>query len=347
MMKKLLNILKYILLFALSVFLMWYALRNQDFSRVIEQLRNANYIWLVLSILVSIAGFVSRAHRWNMQLEPTGYRPRLIDTYNAMMVGYLANLVLPRAGEVVRCTMLKKTEDVPVKVSVGTVITERVIDLVMLLSLLAATFFIEFDRLHTYFTSLLTDRYQSLEQNSSLIYWGGGGFLVVSVISLVLIFLNLNKLRQNLYFAKLFLFLKGVLEGIFSIMKMKRKGEFLFHTAFVWVTYYLMSYLVFFSFPETSNLGPGAALSLLVIGGLGMAAPVQGGIGIFHIMVQATLVLYGLSKEAGMAYALVVHTSQTLLVVLMGGISFIMSMIKARKTAQQDAAAVQVVHEFK
>jgi uncharacterized protein (TIRG00374 family) len=133
-MKKLLNFLKYFLLFALSMFLMWYALKGIDFKLVLKHLKNANYLWVTLSLIIAATGYFSRAYRWKMQIDPTGYKAGFWPVYNAMMVGYLANLVLPRAGEVVRCSVLKRTDNIPVKVSLGTVITERVIDLVILLS---------------------------------------------------------------------------------------------------------------------------------------------------------------------------------------------------------------------
>lgn len=335
-MKKLLNFFKYFLLFALSMFLMWFALKGIDFQLVLKQLKNANYLWIIISLIIAASGYFSRAHRWKMQLDPTGHKAGFWAVYNAMMVGYLANLVLPRAGEVVRCSVLKKTDSIPVKVSLGTVITERVLDLVILLSCIALTFFVEFDKLHTFFIGFFNDKYQTLEQNSFLIYSILGIMLLLTLIGVVLIIIYINKLRQNAYFMKLVTFVRGVLDGVFSIVKLKNKGEFIFHTLYVWFTYFIMGYIAFFALPATSGLGLNVALAVFVIGGLGMAAPVQGGIGIFHLMVQSTLLVYGLSKESGMAYALLVHTTQTLLVVVMGGVSFILSMLKSKSQPREN-----------
>src|SRR5688572_419586 len=337
-MKKLLNILKYFLLFSLSMFLMWYALKGIDFQLVLQQLKDAHYIWIAVSLIIAATGYFSRAYRWKMQIDPAGHKPGFWDVYNAMMVGYLANLVLPRAGEVVRCTVLKRTNAIPVKVSLGTVITERVIDLAILLSLIVLTFFVEFDKLHDFFTGYLNDKYQTFEQNQFLIYSILSIMVLLTIVAVTLLIIYLNKLRQNAFFIKMVAFLRGVLDGVFSISKLENKGAFIFHTLFVWFTYYIMGYIAFFAIPATSGLGLNVALAVFVIGGLGMAAPVQGGIGIFHLMVQSTLLLYGMSKESGMAYALLVHTTQTLLVVIMGGISFIMSMLKSR---QQPASLLE------
>ncbi|MBK0403494.1 flippase-like domain-containing protein [Adhaeribacter sp. BT258] len=350
-MKKLLNILKYFLLFALSMFLMWYALKGINFQLVLVQLKQANYFWIGFSLTIAMLGYFSRAYRWKMQIEPTGYKVGFWSVYNAMMVGYLANLVLPRAGEVVRCSVLKRTDEIPVKVSLGTVITERVIDLVMLLSLVTLTFFVEFDKLHDFFLNYFNDKYASFEQNSFLIYSIIGIMLLLTLVAVILLIIYLNRLRQNAFFMKMVAFVRGILEGVFSISRLKNKGEFVFHTLFVWFTYYIMGYIAFFALDATNGLGMNVALAIFVIGGLGMAAPVQGGIGIFHLMVQSTLLLYGIGKETGMAYALIVHTSQTLLVVIMGGISFVMSMLKSRRQPQEillsDENELNMAHGFR
>lgn len=335
-MKKLLNFLKYLLLFALSMFLMWYALKGIDFKLVLKHLKNANYLWITLSLVIAATGYFSRAYRWKMQIDPTGYKAGFWSVYNAMMVGYLANLVLPRAGEVVRCSVLKRTDNIPVKVSLGTVITERVIDLLILLSCITLAFFVEFDKLHDFFIGFLNDKYQSFEKNSFLIYSIGGILLLLTLVGVILLIIYINKLRENALFMRLVTFVRGVLDGVFSIIKLKNKGEFVFHTLFVWFTYYIMGYIAFFALPATSELGLNVALAVLVTGGLGMAAPVQGGIGIFHLIVQSTLLVYGIGKEAGMAYALLVHTTQNLLVVVMGGISFVMSMLKSKNQPQEN-----------
>ncbi|QMU31011.1 lysylphosphatidylglycerol synthase transmembrane domain-containing protein [Adhaeribacter radiodurans] len=326
-MKKLLTISKYILLAGLSIFLMWFALKGIDFTLVWKQLQHVNYFWIGVSLLLGIAGYLSRAYRWKMQLEPLGYQLPAFKTYHAMMVGYLANLVLPRAGEVIRCSILSKTSNVAVKASFGTVITERLIDMLMLLLLTGAAFLIEFDRIHTFFWNLFSAKVANYKTNSVLLYRVGGAAILVFALALILLYAFRKKLKENSLYLKIHDFLKGVAEGVLSIAKLKNKFAFVAHTVFVWFTYYLTGYIGFLALPATENLSPGAALSVLVVGSLGMSAPVQGGIGVFHIMVRSTLLLYSLSKETGMAYALVTHTSQTLLVVILGGISFIFSML--------------------
>jgi len=333
-MKKLLDLLKYAVIFGLSIFMMWYALKGIDFNLVLKHLKETNFYWLGCSLLVALSGFLSRAYRWKMQLVPINANVTFANTYHAMMIGYLANLVLPRMGEVFRCSVLKRSSNIPVQASFGTVITERLIDMVMLLSLMGIAFLVEFDRLSAFFFSFVNDKYHSAQENQTLIYTLVGLFIAGALGVLIVLVFFLNSLRENRFFQKVVMLVRGFLEGIFSIAKLKNKVGFTAHTLFVWLTYYLMGYLAFFALPATANLSPLAAFSVLVIGSLGMSAPVQGGIGVFHIMVTNTLLLYGVSKEAGMAFALINHTSQTLMVVLLGGISFILSLAKNPKNKE-------------
>ena len=323
-MKHLLTILKYALLLSLSGALMVYAVRGQDLSRIGHHIATANYWWLGLTLALSVLGYLSRAYRWQIQLTASKHAVPYWPVYHAMMVGYLANIVLPRMGEVIRCSVLRRTSGVPVQVALGTVVTERVIDVLVLLGLLGAVLLVDFNTFWSFVNvQVLGGRYEALARNRTplLIAAVIGGMLLLTVA--YALFRNLERLRQNAFFNKAILFVKGLLAGVFSVLKLEKKGVFLLHTLFTWTVYYLMDYLAFFCFPETYNLDMRAGLAVLTFGAFGMAAPVAGGIGPFHVMVQGILLVYGVSKEAGIAYALVVHGAQTLLVVVMGGISFI------------------------
>ncbi|WP_114777610.1 lysylphosphatidylglycerol synthase transmembrane domain-containing protein [Botryobacter ruber] len=347
-MNKLLSVLKYISFLGVSVFLMWYALRELDFERMWAEFKHANYFWIIVSLVMGVVAYVSRAYRWQLQIKPTGYQPSLANTYHAMMIGYLANLVLPRMGEVVRCSVLKRTDNLPVNTGFGTVIAERFIDMLMLLGALGLTLLFEFDRLRDFFFSSFTEKYNSVEQGLSTLYVFGSLLLAGVVAVAVLILLFLNKLRRNSYFIRVVSFIKGMLQGIFSITKVDKQFAFWSHSVFVWVMFYFMSLVVLYALPATSGLSFSAGLSVLVIGSLGMAAPVQGGIGVYHLAVQTTLLLYGVPKEAGMAYALLAHTSQTLLVVLMGVLSFMATMLRPRTSAVAQAVDAKAqTHELK
>ncbi|MFT2010407.1 lysylphosphatidylglycerol synthase transmembrane domain-containing protein [Pontibacter sp. 13R65] len=345
-MKRVSSILKYSSFLGLSVFLMWYALRELDFERMWVELQQANYIWIALSMAMGAAAYASRAYRWKMQIMPTGILPSFANTYNAMMVGYLANLVLPRMGEVVRCSILKRTDNLPVNKAFGTVIAERFIDMIMLLFCIGLTFLFEFDQVLNYFLGLFSDQYNSLEKSFSSLYLLGI-FLLIGIGVLVGIgVLFLSKLRNNAYFKRVVLFVKGMLQGIFSVTKVKNQTAFWGHTIFIWLLYFGTTLVVFYALPATSGLPATAGLTVLVAGTLGMAAPVQGGVGTYHLAVQATLVLYGVPKEAGMAYALLAHTSQTLLVVIMGVLSFIVTMLRPVKPVAMTSETNAPIHEL-
>ncbi|RZK30652.1 MAG: flippase-like domain-containing protein [Hymenobacter sp.] len=340
-MKHLLTILKYALLLSISGALMWYAVRGQDLSRIGHYIRTANYFWLSLSLILSALGYFSRAYRWQMQLEASQTPATYWKTYHAMMVGYLANLVLPRAGEVIRCSVLRRTSGVPVQVALGTVVTERVIDVLVLLILLSTTLLLDFKTFWTFINDkLLAGKADTIARNPTpLILAGIIGLVLLAGVGYAL-FRNLEKLRQLAFFNKAAVFVKGLLAGVFSVLKLKNKGVFLLHTLFTWLVYYLLDYLAFFCFPETYGLDMRAGLAVLTFGAFGMAAPVAGGIGPFHVLVQGVLLVYGISKEAGIAYALVVHGAQTLLVVLMGGISFIAVAASDKRGIVEEAEAL-------
>ena len=340
-MKTLLTVLKYALLLGISGALMWYAVRGQDLSRIGHYIRTANYFWLGLSLVLSALGYFSRAYRWQMQLEASQTPATYWQTYHAMMVGYLANLVLPRAGEVIRCSVLRRTSGVPVQVALGTVVTERVIDVLVLLGLLTATLALDF---HTFWTfandKLFGGKIDALARNRTPLLLAAIGALVLLAAAGYTLFRNLERLRQHALFNKAIVFVKGLLAGVFSVVRLKHKWLFLFHTAFTWGVYYLVGYLAFLCFPETQGLDTKVALAVLTFGTFGMAAPVAGGIGPFHVLVQGVLIVYGLSKETGIAYALVLHGAQTLLVVLLGGISFVAVAAHDKGNVLQEAEAL-------
>ncbi len=330
-MKTLINVFKYLLLLALSGALMWYALRNLDFGRMAQEVRAARPEWILLSLVVTLPGFLSRAWRWKMQLEAARRPVGFWEAYHAMMVGYLANLVLPRAGEVARCTVLARTTGVPVKVSLGTVITERLIDVLMLFSLLGLLLLVEFSRLKDFFWGLLHDRYNSLAANQTLLLIAAATLALGGVLMLTLLWRAYQRYRHHPKVQRVAEFVKGLLDGLLSVARIRNQPSFWAHTLFTWSTYFFTALALFPTLPSTAGLDWHAGLALLVIGGFGMAAPVQGGIGVFHILVQGALMAYGLGKEQGMAYALISHTTQTVLVVVLGGISFVASMLQTTR----------------
>ncbi|MFN4145021.1 MAG: lysylphosphatidylglycerol synthase transmembrane domain-containing protein [Runella sp.] len=328
------NILKYLISLAIAGGLMWYVFKDMDLAAMWVKFQNANHAWLILVTIFTLIATWSRAHRWNMLLEPLGHRPSDFDATVAVFTGYFANQLIPRAGEVTRCGTLNRLGRVPVNVSFGTVVAERVFDVISLLLLIALAFVLEFGRLSDFFIDLMTQKLNiSITHPKRLAALAGGATVVLIMLGVGLWFFrkNLIALRQNALFTKVESFVKGLIEGLLSVRQLRRPWLFVFHTVLIWTMYFLSSYCCFFVLQESSQLGLLAGLTVLIMGGLGMSAPVQGGIGPYHLLVSSALMLYGLSKENGLALATYIHGTQMLLMLILGGISFIVTLVKSPK----------------
>jgi uncharacterized protein (TIRG00374 family) len=335
--KKLLSIAKYLLLLAIAFALLALAFRGVDLKSILADLSEVNYFWVAMSVLASLVAFVSRAYRWNMLIEPLGYNPKLKNTTYALMVGYFANLAIPRIGEVTRCGSLSKAEKVPFEGLLGTVIVERAIDVICLLLLILLTAVLEFNRLGNFLMENVVTPIQDKAQSYLYSYL----FFIIAFVALLafatVFFVMRSRKKENGAMTKVLNLINGVVAGLRSVGKLKRPGAFVFHTVLIWFMYYVMAYVCFFALPATSNLTMTAGLFVLVVGGMGMTAPVQGGIGTYHLLVSQGLILYGLTKEHGLAFATLMHTSQTLVVILFGGISLFLLFLGNKKAAHDNA----------
>ena len=304
-----------ILFLFLAALLLFFAFRGVDFHSVVEGFRNANYLWVVLALLAGITSHIVRAQRWRLLIEPIGQKPSLINTLGALMIGYMTNIAFPRLGEIARCGSLKKTDKIPFEPLFGTVIVERAVDLIALLVLLIAVFLLRIDFFGKFiwFQTILpiAQKIKSVFISSPLIII----LVVVAFIGiLVLIRRNVFGEKLNNRISSIFW---AVIDGLKSIYTMKKRKAFLGYTILIWFLYWLMTWLLVFSTESTSQLGPIDGFFLLVVGSLGMAAPVQGGFGAFHIIIAMGLGIYGIEKADGLVYAIISHESQTLLVILM------------------------------
>lgn len=320
-----LDIIKYSITLGIAAVLLWYVYRDLSLASLVAQFENINYYWIFVSIALALFSHYLRAYRWNILLEPLGYKLKTSRTFIAVMVGYFANNLVPRLGEVTRCGILKKNDDVAISTAFGSVVAERVFDLLSLIVVATFTLFIEFDKLNQF----AVDNFQDKIPNSGSIYglaFASLGILIVIFIAvLILLKINREKLHRNALYLKIRKFVKELIDGFLSVRKIKNQFGFWASTVGIWLLYYGMLIVVFFAFPPTANLSYLAGLTLLIMSGLGMSAPVQGGIGVFHILVSSMLVLYGISAEDGKIFALVAHTTQFMTVMVFGGISFIIS----------------------
>lgn len=324
MRKGILQTLKFTAFLAVGIILLWLAFRNVNFGRLAADLKEADYSWLLLSILFGLFAFLSRARRWVLLINPLGYNPSFRNAFYSLMTGYLANLALPRIGEITRCMALGKKEKIPVDQLIGTVVVERTIDFISLLLIMIVLIFTSGDQIGQFLKeSILVPIQQKV-----FAVFGVTWVLWIILFSLLIILLILmvrykKNLRKIRFFSKMFDLAHGIINGLKTITNLRRKWEFIFHTVFIWVNYTLMTWVVVFSIQSTSHLTLGDSIFLLVIGGLAMSAPVQSGLGAFHYIIsRGLLIVKGIPLEDGLVYALLTHESQLILVAIIGTISF-------------------------
>jgi hypothetical protein len=324
--KGILQTVKFIAFLAVGVVLLMLAFSNVNFSRLGADLKEADYSWLLLSILFGFIAYVSRARRWILLINPLGYKPTLKNSFYALMTGYLANLALPRIGEITRCVALGKKEKIPVDQLIGTVVVERTIDFISLLTIMIFLIFTSGDQIGIFLReSILVPIQQKIFSvfGSTWILWMV--LLILMFAGFFLLVRYKKRLRKIRFFSKMFDLARGIINGLKTITNLKRKWEFIFLTVFIWINYALMTWVVVFSIESTSHLTFGDSIFLLVIGGLAMSAPVQSGLGAFHYIIsRGLLIVKGIPLEEGLVYALLTHESQLIFVAIVGTISFFM-----------------------
>ncbi|MCX8489515.1 MAG: lysylphosphatidylglycerol synthase transmembrane domain-containing protein [Cyclobacteriaceae bacterium] len=313
----------------LTALLLWLSLRGLTLGEgenksdfLWKAWQNSNKGYLGLMALVAILSHLLRAERWRMLLAPTGNNVGLTTSFLSLMIGYLVNLAVPRGGEVSRCYNLYKLEKTPVEVSFGTVVVERMVDVICLLLLIALSFFAEWQKLKKFIDSLNF----SSGKGFSISPWMTVVFLGVITFAAAIFFLRKNK--------KLLKIIEGFKEGLLAIFKMQNKGLFIAYSLGIWLLYFFMSYLVIKAFPETEDLGFSAVLTLFAVGSIAMAAPLPGGAGSYHTLVPLALVmLYNLPQADAIAFVFIFHGWQTILMILMGALSLVASylIVKWRK----------------
>lgn len=324
MKSKFISVLKYIVILAVSFGLLALAFKGIKVSDILHEMLQAKISWLMVAVLIGIVSFISRAFRWKLLIESLGYNPSLKNTTYALMVGYFANLALPRLGEVTRCGSLSKVENIPFSSILGTVIVERVIDVLSLFICLLLASLLEFNRLGNFLRDNIIHpmgaKGQQFLSSPILIILA----LLVFFTLLFTFIYFMRRLRDKKEASKIVRLVEGLVQGIQSISKLKRPWLFIFHSIFIWFLGFLSMYICFFALPSTTGLGMSTALFMLVISGLGMSAPVQGGIGAYHFLVSQGLMLYGLSQQDGLTFATLTHALSLVLVVICGVASLLL-----------------------
>lgn len=297
----------------MGLFLVWYLYGSttpEQRKQIVSYIGQADIFWVGISIFIGILSHISRAIRWNYLLEPLGYQPKISNNTLIILTAYLANLGVPRSGEVLRATALTTYEGVPFEKGMGTIVTERIIDLIMLMLVIGIALILQ------------TDLILGFIQESGLGIIGGGIILLLGVVGLIIGIRILRK-SSSPFAIKLKNFLNDMLQGVLSIFRMKRKWAFLFHTIFIWLAYILMFWVIKFTILETINLSFGAILVAFVAGAFAMTTT-NGGFLAFPIAVGKSLELFDVSTVAGNAFGWIMWIAQTFMILVFGAISFIL-----------------------
>lgn len=310
-----------------GVFL-WLALKGLDFEKISNSLKKANYLWVAAAAVFGVSAYIFRAVRWNLLLEPMGYQVSNANSLWSISFGYLMNLTIPRSGEVARSTALYGVEKVPVDKSFGTIILERVIDLVCMLVFLVLTMIFKFDAIYSFYER------SGVRFNPVFII----GIIAGGVLALVTFFRFKERFRKFGIISKIIDFIDGIFAGLMSVFRLRQKGKFILLTAGIWICYFFASYLVCFSLPETSDFTLADGCFILVVGTLGMIIPASGGIGAFNLAMKFgfTALFISMGKDAveggelGLAYSFITLPLQIIIMLIMGLVSIPM-LAKNRK----------------
>ena len=314
------KIAKTILPLFIGVLFIYLSVKNtsaQDRAAIYQSIKDAHYGYIFLSLILGLLSHLSRAIRWNFMLNPLGYYPRLINNILAIFITYIANLGVPRSGEILRASVLQTYEGIPFEKSFGTIIAERAVDVLMLLITIGIAFVLEFDLIY----SLLNNRIG----NPSIIV-----LVVVGGIGIGVVIIRQLKKASHPFFRKIVSLINGITDGFLTIVRMKKKWAYLFHTFFIWAMYIAMFYIIKFSIPETQELAFEALLIGFIVGALAITAT-NGGIGIYPFSVSLVLISYGITKEASLAFGWIMWTAQTVMVIFFGSLSFFLLPFVNRK----------------
>ncbi len=318
---------------AVAVWIFWFLYKDIELSSLLEQVKSSNWFWIITSLGISLFGFWVRGWRWALLIQTEEGKPVSANrAFHAVMVGYLANLLVPRAGEVARCGVLSRTNGVSIGHLIGTVILERSIDLLFLIGTILLAFLLE-NKLFLALSGDLID----LGSLSETLVKNLPVFLGGSVIFMIFLYLLFKRFRNHGIINKLQNFGRQLLTGVKSISSLKNPLGFWLSSIFIWIIYFLTMYTVSLGIQSTANLTPSEVLLVMVMGSIGMVAPVQGGIGTFHALVAYILIQFGVSESDGKIFAAIIHGTQVIMIMIFGLVSWMVMVripawIKPNKT---------------
>lgn len=305
MIQVLLKYLKPLGFLGLGFLLLFVAFKGVDFDDLIEGLYVIPFKWVVLSMLFGYLAFVFRGLRWYLLIKPLGFKPKAFDLINAIAFGYLFNSFIPRSGEIARCTALNKVSNIPVSKLFGHVVLERVIDFILLAICILFSILLNYKDFMDFATIFSVPKQAGL-------------YIFISILLIFIVYHIIKHLLSVSQWNKIFSFLQGIKSGFLSIRYIPNKFLFCIYTLLIWVCYLLMTIVCFYCFSETKDLDLGQGLFIMVAGGLGMVVPTPTGVGSYHYLVIQALMVLNITREVSQLFAIIVHSSQALMIIIAG-----------------------------
>lgn len=334
MTKRFTSLLQYLFFLGVGIFLLWLTLRKSDWGAIKNDLVNARYIFLIPATILLLISHYFRGLRWKILIEPLGYKPSNTNAFLAVMVGYWANLAVPRLGEVLKCTILARYEKVPADKLVGTIVAERAFDVVSLLVVFLITIFIQYDVIGEFSSGIFSNFFKSKSGHFSLTKIA----IVLAALAAIIFLVRflLRRFAHIRFIEKVRKVIHGIWQGLISVRYIRNKGLFFLHTFVIWAGYLLSTYMGFFAMQDMSQYGIKAAFSALSFGSLGMIIPSPGGIGSFQYAIQQVMVLYGITPEKGLSLGMLIWFAQTGIIIIFGTIAFLLLPIVNKKKHEKD-----------
>ncbi len=346
MRKKLITTLQIILFVGLGVFVVWFI--TKDFTpaqkhELMQSFRQANYIYLIPVTVTLLLSHYVRAMRWRILIQPLNYYPTRINTFFAVILGYMFNLFVPRLGEVLKCTLLSRYERVPPDKLVGTIVVERAFDVVSLLTVILITFILQADVAGPFLSNMFSGMLRSKSGGFSFLKF----ILIIAITTSVIVLLVwlFKRHKEKSFIKSIRRIFSNIYQGLSSFRHLQQKKAFLGYTFLMWVLYLMSIRIGFLAFEPVAKLNTTAALSTLTFGSLGMIAPTQNGLGPYQYAVQKTMELYGVGPVQGMAFGWILWGAQTAILLIFGVISLaLLPLVNRNKNEKTRTAATKDIH---
>ena len=319
MSKKLKSYIKILLPISIGIFCIFFSFRNIGFTDFTKYFYEINYLWVFVGIFLGALSHISRSFRWKYLIEPLGYKLGFINSVLAVFSAYLINYTIPRAGDVARATMISKYEKIPLDKTLGTIVAERAVDVICILTIIATGLIFEFNRISDKLISLI----ENTEISVIIIYIG---------VVIIILFVSNRVLKKSKYYKSILNFFSGIIEGLTIIFKMEKRVPFILHSIFIWLMYILMFWATSMAFFELHEVAFYQFMISFTLAAISIMLS-NGGIGIYPLAVEESLGWYGVQSTTGLAFGWVSWLSQTMMVIIFGGLSlFILPFINRNKS---------------